>query len=609
VNVKVKPAFKAAIVRLLGPSIWALQTTWAMNPRLTAGLGSIVLLRGLLPVGLVLAARGLINVAVHASHSSTGNLQPLLPWLLIGFALAILEALHPLANKLFLQRLSEDLNLSITSEVLRHAAALDVASLEDRRLQDTIDRAQQDTAGAVARLVTELQTVATDTIQVVLMVAILTYLEPLVLLVVCPFAVPYLLFRWRTAKVRYSEETSLSSQRRWARYFVSHLIGQQSVAETKMLGLGPLFLAKFRAFMVELRNRNRIRYRRDFAGSSIFAVLTTVSFYLLFARVALRVSHGLLTVGDIAVFAGVSSRLRVTLERFLVGIGNIMEQARYVAHLRIFLRLPPRMANHGHMVPATRRGEVELTDVSFSYPGAERPVLSGISFHIQPGEVVALVGENGAGKSTLVKLIARLYDPDQGCVRLDGIDVRDWSLEHLYKSIAFLSQGFARYEATAADNIAYGNWQHMLEHPERVKEIALAAGVDDLIQVMPQGYETMLGRMFGQYDLSGGQWQKLAVARALARDASLLILDEPTAHLDARAEYDLFCRFRNLAKGRTTILVSHRFTTLGMADRILVLDCGRIVESGTHDALLAQGGTYATLYNLHHRQMSLNGRN
>lgn len=601
-------AFKSEIARILGTSAWVLQTTWATNARITLALGGITILRGILPAGLALAARGLINASIKASHSGAPDLQPLLPWLCLGFVLALIEALTPLANRLFLQHLSDDIHLGITSDVLRHAAALDVASLEDPRLQDTLDRAQHDTAGAFSRLVTDLQLACTHAVQVVFMATVLTYLEPLVLLVVCPFALPYLLFRWRTAKQRYSQDTAWTTKRRWTRYFMTHLTGQKSAVETKLLGLGPLFLAKFRALMIQFRDRDRARSRRDFVGSSAFAVLTAVSFYILFVHVAWLVVRGILTVGDIAVFAAVSSRLRMTLEQLIIAVSNITEQTLHVANLRAFLHIPPRMTHNAGVTPATRRGEVELIDVSFSYPGSRTPVLSNVSLHIKPGEVVALVGENGAGKTTLVKLIARLYDPDQGCVRLDGIDVRDWSLEHLYSGIAFLSQGFARYEATAADNIAYGDWQRMQERPDRIQEVALSADVHDLIQAMPQGYDTMLGRTFGEHDLSGGQWQKLAVARALARDASLLILDEPTAHLDARAEYDLFCRFRALAVGRTTVLVSHRFTTLGMADRILVMDHGRIVENGTHDALIAQGGTYAKLYDLHRRQMSLNGR-
>ena len=248
------------------------------------------------------------------------------------------------------------------------------------------------------------------------------------------------------------------------------------------------------------------------------------------------------------------------------------------------------------------KGEIEFRNVSFGYPGAASATLSNLSFHIMPGETIAIVGKNGAGKSTLVKLIARFYDPDIGNVLYDGIDLREISLDFLYRHTAFVFQGFAAYEASVADNIAYGDHNRLLNNRREVERIAQYTGADKLIKKMPHGYETLLGRVFGEYDLSTGQWQQIAIARAFARqNANLLILDEPTASLDVQAEYELFERFRTLARGKTTILVSHRFSTVALADRILVLEEGRLVEQGTHSELLGRGGHYASLYEIQGR--------
>jgi ATP-binding cassette subfamily B protein len=277
----------------------------------------------------------------------------------------------------------------------------------------------------------------------------------------------------------------------------------------------------------------------------------------------------------------------------------------YISNLRDFLSVQPRISSAPGHQPSLTRGEIEFRNVSFTYLGAQTPALSDVSFHIRPGETVALVGKNGAGKSTLVKLLARFYDPDAGDILFDGLDLRELSLDYLHRQIAFVSQNFGRYEATAAENIAYGHWERLGQDRQQIERTAQYAGAHEMIQRMPQGYETLLGRRFGDYDPSDGQWQQLAVARAFARDAALLILDEPTSNLDATAEYELFNRFRELAEGRTTILISHRFSTVQMADRILVLDGGRVVEAGTHRELVAQAGHYAMLYETQRRQMGL----
>jgi ATP-binding cassette subfamily B protein len=305
-----------------------------------------------------------------------------------------------------------------------------------------------------------------------------------------------------------------------------------------------------------------------------------------------------------------STRLRFALERAISAAGGALEQVLYINDLAAFFKLQPRMRDGATPVPLLprRAGDISVERVTFTYPGTASPALVDVSLQIAPGEVVALAGENGAGKTTLVKLIARLYDPDAGRIVLDGIDLRDWRVEDLHERTAFVMQGAPRYEATAADSIAYGDWQRLLGRQEEVEATAHEAGVHEFISALPNRYDTMLGRTFGEVELSGGQWQRMATARAFARNAALLILDEPTTNLDARAEYEIFSRFKTLARGRTTILVSHRFSTLSLADRIVVLERGRVVETGTHRELLLRGGSYARLWELHRRQTAAQAR-
>jgi len=590
---------------LLSSAQWALRLAWSTNAALLIAVAVVVLGRGLLPAALALTARGVVNASVAALSSTEPSIAGVIPWLFLGLGATLLEGVSGLASKLFSQRLRDDLNYRATADILSHAAQLDLAFFEDPRSQDLLERAKQNPAEQVANFVTDTLACVSNSIQIVSLLCILIFIEPLILLVVLLFAAPYLWFQWQLALRQYAREHARTTKRRWSSYFITSLTERGAVGEVKILGLAPLLIEKFRALMAEFRDQDRKLYVSAFRGGTLFVIVTTAAIYAMLLRVVLRVVSGDLTLGDLAIFGGAATRLRLTLEGLIGSLTAILQRLLHISNVTEFLSAQPRAVPATGQPLAGGRAEIAFQNVSFTYPGSKEPALQDVCLHIRAGETVAFVGENGAGKSTLVKLIARLYEPDAGRIMLDGIDLRFLAREAVHDHIAFVFQSFGRYEASAAENIAYGDWRRLLHNRERVVEIARLAGVHDMISALPDGYDTLLGRSFGQTDLSGGEWQKMAVARAFARDASLLILDEPTSNLDARAEYELFSRFRELARGRTTIIVSHRFSTVTMADRIFVLDRGRIVESGTHHQLLAQAGSYAQLYQLQQRSFPL----
>ena len=581
---------------------WAIKAAWSTHAWLLLGLGLITLAGGMFPAALALMIRHVIDAAVGGGGSQGETWTQILPWLIFALVLTAAEAVSSLFYRFLMQLFTDDLELHLTSHILQHAARLDVAFFEDPRFQDVIHRARQNTANHFAQFWTHGLTFTTQLVQSVSLLAVLVAIEPFVVVVLLPFAGTHLFWQWRIAKRHYEEEYQRTTKRRWSQYFVSLLTTRRSVPEVKLLNLAPLLHEIFQTLMTAIRDQNRKRYLNSFTAGTVITLVTATVFYIMFASVLHRFLEGLLTVGDLAIFGTVGLRLRGTLESAVLSLTNAFRHTLYVANLREFLNVQPRINGTSGRKPSAAKGELEFRNVSFTYPGTAVPVLSNVSLRIGPGETVALVGENGAGKTTLVKLIARFYDPDVGGIFYDGVDLREFALDALHRQIAFVFQGSSPYEATAADNIAYGDWHRLLYDRAQVARIAQDAGVDKLIERMPQGYETLLGRRFGEYDISGGQWQHLAIARALARDAALLILDEPSSNLDAKTEYEVFQRFRELARDKTAILVSHRFSTVRMADRIIVLDKGGIVETGTHCELIARGGCYARLYQFHQRQ-------
>ncbi|MEO2047912.1 MAG: ABC transporter ATP-binding protein [Pirellulales bacterium] len=583
---------------------WTILESWKISPVIMLGLLVVVVLRGAAPAGIAVFARELINAFVAVEPLGTAAFNALVPWLLLGFGFTLIEAIAPMAYQYLLQILHDEINLNVSTRVLRHAAKLDLSFFEDRQQRQIIELAQQNTAEHLSSFVSHLAGTCIYVLQAISLVAVLAMIEPLVLVVVGPCGIAYLLFKWKLSKQYYLNEQYRNTRRQWTTYFVSKLTNWQTVGEIKLLGLAELLIDRFHFMMKQFRDEDRKLHWRGFYSATLFAFLTSLAFFLVFAWLLFKALRGGATIGDIAIFGAATSRLRSILEIAITSVTKMMEQTLYISNLRNFLSVQPQLTQTGCVLPSKSRGEIELNCVTFTYPGAKKPTLHNVSLHIRPGEIIGVVGETGAGKTTLVKLLCRLYSPDSGSIQYDGIDACDLPLNYLHNQIGFLMQGFGRYEASAAENIAYGDWRRLFENHEGIVEVAKRANVHDMIEEMPEHYDTMLGRLGGEVDLSGGQWQKLALARAFARNASLLILDEPTSNLDARSEYQLFCQFRELANDRTTLLISHRFSTLRMADRLVVMEGGQIVECGTHRELLDNKGLYAYLYGLHLKNMN-----
>jgi len=596
-----------------------LKLVWEVSPRLTVASVIMRLLRGGLPVSLLYVGKLIIDEVVALAQAGGvtsmggGDLSHL--WLLVGIELGLAIFSDLLGRGVALaDSLLSDLFTNETSvRLMRHAARLDLRHFEDAEFYDRLERARRQTTGRIA-LLSQILGQAQDVVTIVSLGAGLVIMAPWLIFLLVLALVPAFLGEAHFNSLSYSLMYSWTPERRELDYL--RYVGASDVTakEVKIFGLAEFISDRYRHLADGLYEANRKLATRRAAWGSGLAAIGSIGYYAAYAIIIWRTVTGQFSIGDLTFLAGSFRQLRRLIEGMLSGFSTIAERALYLKDLFDFFDIAPEIAAPGpaagasaetHAAPRPFPDPVRegfaFEDVSFRYPGTEPWVLRHVSFELRAGEKLALVGENGAGKTTITKLLARLYDPTEGRITLDGHDLREYDPEELRRHVGVIFQDFVRYHMTAADNLAVGRIEAREDRPrlESAAERSLASSV---IESLPDAYEQMLGRRFeGGIELSGGEWQKVALARAYVRDAELLILDEPTASLDARAEYEVFERFSDLTQGKTAVLISHRFSTVRMADRIVVLEGGTVRERGTHEELLAAGGLYAELFRLQAR--------
>ncbi|HEX4575255.1 MAG TPA: ABC transporter ATP-binding protein, partial [Gemmatimonadales bacterium] len=487
----------------------------------------------------------------------------------------------------------------ISVRLMEHAATLDLAQYEDAETYDHLERARRQTVGRIS-LIALLLSTAQDLVTLGTLAAVLLVQLPWLLGLLLVAVLPSFLGETHYAALGYSLLFQWTPERRLLDYLRYVGASDEMVKEVKLFNLSDFLVGRYAKLSDEFYGANkRLAIRRNIV-STLFVTISTLGYYGAYAVTIYLTVLGRFTIGSLTFLAGSFRQSRDLIQRVLLSLSQVFEQSLYLADLFTFFDVQPLVTSRpgARPVPQPIRQGFEFENVGFRYPGSERWAVRHLSFTFPPGERIALVGENGAGKTTLVKLLARLYDPDEGRILLDGVDLRDYDLASLRKNIGVIFQDFVRYDFILRENIGVSQVEE-LGDDARIREAARRSLADSVATRLEQGYDQMLGRRFdGGVDLSGGEWQKVALGRAYMRDAQVLILDEPTAALDARAEYEAFLRFAELTRGRMAVIISHRFSTVRMADRILVLRGGELIDQGTHDELVAKGGLYAELFSL-----------
>ena len=568
------------------------------GPRLFALNGLARILKGFSPVVLLWIGKLIIDEIVALLQQPDGDLHQL--WTYIGLELAVALATD-LLNRLvnFTDGLLGDLYSNASSErIIRKTRDLTMEQMENPLFYDKLERARMQTNSRVT-LMSNVLAQAESLLSIGALIAGLVFFEPWLILLLLLSILPSFINELKFSSDRYSLARSWTSERRELDYLRYIGANNRTAQEVKLFGLTDFIAERFASLAGQYyRLTKKLALRQNLFGA-LFNLLGVLAYYGAYVLIILSTLAGVLTLGELTFLSGSFNRLQTGLQAFFSRFTRISESALYLKDYFDFIDLEAEPAPaHPADLPDTIREGFEFRDVEFYYPDSDSPALKGVSFKIRAGEKIAFVGQNGAGKTTLIKLILRFYEPTGGQILLDGIDIARFDKQAYRDRFGVIFQDYFRYEFTIRENIAVGNIRHLEDDP-LIREAARKSLADEVVREMADGLEQQLGRRFSRgQELSGGQWQKVALARAYMKDADVMVLDEPTSALDARAEYEVFKRFLGLTKGRTSIIISHRFSTVRMADRIVVLDDGQIVELGTHEELLAREGLYSELFQL-----------